>query len=287
MANILHDTAFADLTYRLLLPVAAVLLIMGLTLGLSGRADELAQWNASTGIVSTITLIAFLPMAALAARASRDRWLAVLLVALIYALNLFVLSLPRLDIVAGLDWNWQGKTLDLVWMLAIVALLSSDQRREIGWTLQVQKGTLPVVLINIGILAVAGFLLADAAPGRTDGGLTLERVLFDASYPNLVEEIAFRGFMLALLDRVFMRRWFFGGTRIGWGVVLTAWLFGLAHGITLDQAGALHFDATWLAFAFVMGLVLGWIRTLTGSLWPAWLAHFAPEAGILVAMAIR
>ncbi len=287
MASLLRHTPFADLTYRLLLPGAAVLLIMGLALGVSGRADELAQWSTSTGMLSSITLIAFLPLAALAARTERDRWLAVLLMTIVYALNLFVLSLPRFDIFTGLEWNWQGKTLDLVWMLAIIVLLSADQRREIGWTWQTRQGTLPVAFINIGILVVAGFLLADAAPGRTDGGLTLKRLLFDASYPNLVEEIAFRGFMLALLDRVFTRDWSFGGTRIGWGVVLTAWLFGLAHGITLDQAGAPQFDATWLAFAFVMGLVLGWIRTLTGSLWPAYLAHFAPEAGILAAMAIR
>ncbi len=286
MANLLAKTVFADANYRHILPPAAVLLVMGMLLGVMGRAESLAEWNVSSGYLSTITLLAFLALGAFAARTNRDGWVALVLVAILYALNLFILSLPRIGPLPQLDWNWQGKTLDLIWMLGIIALLSTDQRREIGWTWQTKPGTLPVAFINIGILVIAGFLLANAAPGRTDGVLTLERLLFDASYPNLVEEIAFRGFMLAVLDRVFVRRWSFGGTQIGWGVMLTAWLFGLAHGITLDESGALHFDLTWLVFAFVMGFVLGWIRTLTGSLWPAYLAHAAPEMGILAAMAL-
>lgn len=271
---------------RLLAPPLLVLALMGLALILAGRGAELGPWIASATVLAGLTLLAFLPLAALAARSERERWNAMALVALVYALNLFVLTLPRLGPFAGLDWNWQGKTLDLIWMLGIIALLSPAQRRAIGWTWQVRPGTLVVVAINIAILALAGFLLAGVAPGRLLGGLSLERVLFDLSHANLVEEIAFRGFMLALLDRVFARAWPFGGTHIGWGVVLTAWLFGLVHGITFSE-GMLHFDATWLALAFVMGLVLGWLRTLTGSLWPAFLAHTAPEAGILLALALR
>jgi membrane protease YdiL (CAAX protease family) len=280
-------TLLADLNYRLLLPPLLVIPAMAALLGLTGQAGELAQWSLGNGLLASMTLLALLPIAIMAARTDREGWIAILLVALIFTLNLLVLTLPRIGLLAGLDWNWQGKTLDMVWMLAVIALLSPAQRQEIGWTWQTRPGTLSVAFINIGILVIAGFLLADAAPGRTATGLTLERALFDVSYPNLVEEIAFRGFMLALLDRVFARHWPFGGTKIGWGVVLTAWIFGLVHGITLDAQGALAFDATWLLFAFVMGLVLGWIRTLTGSLWPAYLAHFAPEAGILIAMAIR
>jgi len=271
---------------RLLAPPLLVLALMGLVLILAGRGAELGPWVMSATVLAGLTLLAFLPLAALAARSERERWNAMALVALVYALNLFVLTLPRLGPFAGLDWNWQGKTLDLIWMLGIIALLPPAQRRAIGWTWQVRPGTLAIAAVNIAILALAGFLLAGVAPGRLLGGLSLERVLFDLSHANLVEEIAFRGFMLALLDRVFARHWPFGGTHIGWGVVLTAWLFGLVHGITFSE-GVLHFDATWLAVAFVMGLVLGWLRTLTGSLWPAFLAHTAPEAGILLALALR
>jgi membrane protease YdiL (CAAX protease family) len=78
----------------------------------------------------------------------------------------------------------------------------------------------------------------------------------------------------------------FGGARIGWGVVLTAWLFGLVHGIALDADGVMIFSPAYLLLTFVAGLVLGWIRALTGSLWPVFLAHVAPEAGVLLALAM-
>lgn len=275
----------ADPAPCLLAPPLLVLALMGLVLILTGRGVELGPWVASAALLAGLTLLAFLPLAAIGARGERERWIAIALVALVYALNLFVLTLPRFGPFAGLDWNWQGKTLDLVWMLGVIALLAPAQRRAIGWTWQVRPGTLAIAAVNIAILALAGFLLAGVAPGRMAGGLSLERVLFDLSHANLVEEIAFRGFMLALLDRVFARHWAFGGARIGWGVVLTAWLFGLVHGITFTD-GVLGFDPVWLSFAFVMGLVLGWIRTLTGSLWPAFLAHTAPEAGMLAALAL-
>ena len=228
-----------------------------------------------------IVLLWLLVAGPLALRAGRAGMVALLVVGLLFLVNLVGLSLPRAGFFAGLDWNWQGKTVDLVWCLLLVALLGRVQRREIGWTWQTRPGSLPVAFINIAILAAAGFLL-----GGTGQVLTSERVLFDTTYPNLVEEIVFRGFMLALLDRAFPPGWTVSGARIGWGVVLTAWLFGLAHGVAITPDGIV-FDPGWLAITFVAGLVFGWIRALTGSLWPAFLAHCAPEIGVLFAIALR
>jgi len=208
------------------------------------------------------------------------KWTAVLLVALLLALNTLILTLPRLGPFAGLEWNWQGKTLDLIWVLAAIALLHPALRREIGWSWRIPPGTVPVLAINIAILALAGFLLMPA------GTLTMERVLFDIGWPNLVEEIVFRGFMLALLDRVFTRRWAFGGTVLGWGAVLTAVLFGLVHAVQPAPDGGLGLDPAAFAITAAAGFVFAWLRTLTGSLWPAFLAHCAPEIGVLAALAL-
>lgn len=234
---------------------------------------------------AALILGAFAPAALLAL--AGHRWTgatAVWIVAGLFVLNLVSLTLPRVGPFAGLDWNWQDKTLDLVWCLALIALLTPGQRREIGWIWRVNPGTLPMALVNIAIIAIVGFFLL--GPGA-NGGLTLERVLFDTTHPNLVEEIVFRGFMLALLDRAFPPRWTFSGARIGWGVMLTAWLFGLVHGIHPSTDGAVVFDPAWLAATFVAGLVFGWLRALTGSLWPAFLAHCAPEIGVLFALWLR
>lgn len=221
-------------------------------------------------------------------RAGRNGIVVALAVALLFLVNLIGLSLPRVGIFGELEWNWQGKTLDLIWCLLLIGLLSPQLRREIGWTWATRPGTLPVAFVNLAILVVIGFVALGAnAVGGAARGLTLERILFDASYPNLVEEIVFRGFMLALLDRAFGTPWTFAGARIGWGIMLTAWLFGLGHGIWLDAEGMLVFDPVYLIMTFVAGLLLGWIRALTGSLWLAYLAHAAPEAGILLALSLR
>lgn len=250
-----------------------------------------SQSGADIGIIGNafavggLILLAWLAVALpVAARMGREGAIAVVAVSLLFLVNLIGLSLPRIGFFAELDWNWQGKTLDLVWCLLLIGMLSPQMRREIGWTWATRPGTLPIAFINIAILAIAGFALLGGASAQE---LTLERVLFDTTHPNLVEEIVFRGFMLALLDRAFGTRWTFGGARIGWGVVLTAWLFGLVHGIALDADGALVFSLPYLLLTFIAGLVLGWIRALTGSLWPAFLAHAAPEAGILLALAVR
>lgn len=254
---------------------AFVSLQSGVSIGTIGNAFAVG------GLILLVWLAVASPVAA---QAGREGAIAVIVVSLLFLVNLIGLSLPHIGFFAELDWNWQGKTLDLVWCLLLIGMLSPQMRREIGWTLATRPGTLPVAFINIAILAIAGFALLGGGSGQE---LTLERVLFDTAHPNLVEEIVFRGFMLAMLDRAFGTRWTFGGAWIGWGVVLTAWLFGLVHGIALDADGALVFSLPYLLLTFIAGLVLGWIRALTGSLWPAFLAHAAPEAGILLALAVR
>lgn len=263
-------------------PLAVLAVSILITGAIVGPPTLLAGLTSAL-FVGFVVIVAWGTLGAVALGTSHGRGgIALAVVAAVFAVNLLILSLPRIGPFAVLQWNWQGKTLDLIWCLGVIALLSPALRREIGWTFKTRLGTLPVAFINIAILAAAGFFVV----GSQDG-LTTERVLFDSTYPNLVEEIVFRGFMLALLDRAFGVRWTFGGARIGWGVVLTAWLFGLAHGIALDADGAFAFDPGLLALTFVAGLVFGWVRALTGSLWPAWLAHCAPEIGVLFALFLR
>ena len=263
----------------------AVLAISMLVVGGVVGSQALGAGLRSVLLVALIVGVAWTALASVALARNETRGgIALLLVVALFVVNLLLLTLPRVGPFAALEWNWQGKTLDLVWCLGVIALLSPGLRREIGWTLETRPGTLPVALINIAILAAAGFLFLGSGVSSAPDGLTVERMLFDVTYPNLVEEIVFRGFMLALLDRAFGLHWTFSGARIGWGLVLTAWLFGLAHGIALDADG-IAFDPALLAVTFVAGLVFGWIRALTGSLWPASLAHMAPEVGILLALA--
>lgn len=230
-----------------------------------------------------------------------DVTLAFLLAGVLTSISFLVLTLPRVGPFAQLDWNWQGKTLDIMWLLVLIALLPGPLKRELGWQWRINPGTGLTMTINIVLWGFIGYLITrqgmfgdPAELARTD--LSLERLLFDISHPNLAEEILFRGLLLAVLDRAFRPNWTILGAKIGWGVVITAWLFGVAHGVSIDAEAilltgtgnrlGLTFDIAWLLQSFVMGLALGWIRALTGSLWPAFLGHCAPELGILLALVL-
>lgn len=78
-------------------------------------------------------------------------------------------------------------------------------------------------------------------------------ILSTAVLPALAEEMIFRGYIQGALRP--------------WGdapaVVLTAFIFGLFHGNILQ-----------FPFAFILGLVFGWLTVQSGSIWPAVLLHF-------------
>lgn len=73
-------------------------------------------------------------------------------------------------------------------------------------------------------------------------------------YPAICEEFLYRGVILGLLMRS-------GNTRLA--IVLQAAAFSVAHLVSLR-----------LPWTFVFGLVMGWIRVRTGSLWACMALHF-------------
>ncbi len=75
----------------------------------------------------------------------------------------------------------------------------------------------------------------------------------------LVEEVLYRGLIYGQL-RTFLP------TALAVGV--QAFLFGLIHG-----------NPVWIAYAAVLGIVLGYLRVVTGSLWPPLLFHISFNAG--------
>lgn len=132
-----------------------------------------------------------------------------------------------------------------------------------------QKGlTFPFLLIGISVCSFAnigvsiaggifesfgfeyGFSYGDDPKGMF--GLLLS-VISTAIVPALAEEFACRGIVHGLLSR-------FGE---GFALVMTAILFGAMHG-----------NFQQIPFAFIVGLVLGYVRIKTGSIWVCVYIHF-------------
>ncbi|MBT1155530.1 CPBP family intramembrane metalloprotease [Aminobacter anthyllidis] len=87
-----------------------------------------------------------------------------------------------------------------------------------------------------------------------------------------VEELVFRGVIQTRLAE----RW---GPALAIGVTSVAFLVIHFPGWVLLAAMP---DATTMASVFLIGLVCGWLRHRTGSLWPAIAAHAANNFGALL-----
>jgi membrane protease YdiL (CAAX protease family) len=133
-----------------------------------------------------------------------------------------------------------------------------------------RPGTGRVVVIAIGLalaLNIGLMLLRGPAPVRL-GIAGVTAVLLAA----VLEEIVFRGALLALLDRAWPPRWRIAGAPIGWGgLVLTASFVAL-HGL---RPGV-------LAGILPAALLYLWLRARTGSLLAPIAAHLAWNASVLL-----
>ena len=221
--------------------IAFGLLVVGMAIGLTDRAQFRPQW-----LIAAVVLV---------------------LINDALVTNLFG-SLPILH---GGNWNWQGKALATVGSLAIASLAWFGWKR-IGLTLD-QGGaprgaTWAVIASTTAIFAV----IALVSPNESVDANTLA---FQATMPGIEEELFYRGVLLLALNEAFTRRWRVAGVSVGWAALLTSILFGLAHAVDVE-AGAFSFDLFPFLFTAFPALILVWVRERTGSLiWPILLHNLA------------
>jgi len=153
--------------------------------------------------------------------------------------------------------------------IVCVKLLKMDVGSTVS-TARVKMGVLvPIVLIGFGFNAIGNFLnnifsytlsgfgIAPSMPNiEYGGGLTgfAIAMLCIAVFPALVEEFAFRGVILGALNKRF-------NSKVA--IIVSAIIFGLVHG-----------NLVQIPFAFLMGLVFGYMAVYTKSIWPSVIAHF-------------
>jgi len=140
---------------------------------------------------------------------------------------------------------------------------------EIGLTAP-RPDTMRVVVLAIGLallLNVVVMIVRGAAPVRV-AGTTVAAVLAAA----VLEELVFRGVLLALLDRALPQRWRVAGAYIGWGGVALTLSFVALHGL---RPGL-------LLGVLPAALLYLWLRERTGSLLAPIAAHLAWNISVLL-----
>lgn len=126
------------------------------------------------------------------------------------------------------------------------------------------------VVLGIAVLLLGGamtHLLAHGQPvqqdvtmmaGKVSPGMRILLALLVVCVAPVVEELVFRGVLLSgLASRM----------RIGWAIVASAVIFGCVH--------LPDFKFAWypVPALILLGLVLGWLRVRTHSLWPSIALH--------------
>lgn len=171
-------------------------------------------------------------------------------------------------------FNWTGKILELVTSLIAIALLAGLGKwklEEFGLRWFFNSGTgRDVLRFLVPVLMVELVALWFIVPGEIP---SLENHFFQLTAPGITEELAFRGVLLALLDRAFPGRVRFVGAKLGWSAVVTSVLFGLWHGLDVDAHFKMSLEIAPMVIPTVGGFVLAWCRERSGSIILPILAH--------------
>jgi membrane protease YdiL (CAAX protease family) len=135
----------------------------------------------------------------------------------------------------------------------------------------------------IPVLLVEGVALWFLIPGQIP---TFEDHLFQLTAPRITEELAFRGGLLALVDRAFLGRRRILGADLGWSAVVTSIIFALWHGLDVSSHLKVSLDIAPMVIPMLGGFILASCRARSGTLILPILAHIGMnEFANLIALA--
>jgi uncharacterized protein len=167
--------------------------------------------------------------------------------------------------------GWSGKLYSIVCMVILLYLTRKMLRTEdLGLTFRQNPGSVLPACTATLLLAAWAFLVGISSP---KGKLDVPTLAYLAVMPGLNEELVYRGFLLAILNKIIPGNLNLLGTPFGWGIIVTSLLFGLLHGFWLDHNLAVHIEAIALRNATISGLIFAWLRSRTGSLVMPVIAH--------------
>jgi hypothetical protein len=185
--------------------------------------------------------------------------------------------LPGLQILPNHVWegflvcSWSGKLYSILVIVMLTFLCQSVLSKEsVGLTLRQSEGSLlPATLVVLGLAAWALAVGFCSPKGQFD----FKTLFYLAVMPGLNEELVYRGYLLAILNRLMPEKVTLFKAPIGWGVLVTSLLFGLLHGLWLDNSLAIHINGIALRNATLSAFIFAWLRERTGSLLVPIAAH--------------
>jgi membrane protease YdiL (CAAX protease family) len=147
---------------------------------------------------------------------------------------------------------------------------------QIGKIRQHARMLLIMLLANCGVIAAYLWLTASSTPYSGNQWLVTEVVTVP-----LVEEICWRGLVFTVLFQL-LRKLYPENTSSFWAVWLSGMAFGLLHANNLIAGVPLQFVAIQVLNASVWGIVYGYARAKTDSIYPPVLLHAAMNLVVIL-----
>jgi membrane protease YdiL (CAAX protease family) len=171
-------------------------------------------------------------------------------------------ELPLALVQQRTGWNWSGHFLALVGLLLfanVIARRAGLAARDFGFA---RPANLRVAIAVTSAALLASYLLHLVAGGRAER-IPLATWLFVAIVPGLVEEVAFRGVLLAAAERAAPTARTLAGVPVSIGAALLTAAFVGLHGFGLGM----------LVSVLPGALLYLWLRLKTGSVLVPIVAH--------------
>ena len=188
---------------------------------------------------------------------------------LFVASQVIVYSLQDITFFDGQVWNWAGKAGELLLGLLFIYTAGILTKKEAGWTVNIRHPK--KIAAFIALLLLISFSIQYSLYGFKTLKST-ETFWFELFVPGITEELIFRGVLLGLLNKAYKSRVMVWQTSIGWGLVITAVLFGLVHALKFD-GHAIDFKMLYFINSCTVGLLLAFIKEKSQSLLPGMLYH--------------
>ena len=202
-----------------------------------------------------------------------------LLFCLLYLIEMILIQNVKISFFYNLQRNWIGKTASLSWALIFIFTNNILTKEDIGWTFKIENKR--TIFLGIGILLFVQILLQTLILGGNGQFCDLETFFYQATMPGFAEEIVYRGIFLGLLNKIFLSKWTFLSVNFGWGLILSSILFGLAHGLHIDQTWIFHFDFLIFIQTFFTGIIFGILKEKSKSLIPSIIYHNLSNLAIM------
>lgn len=165
-------------------------------------------------------------------------------------------------------WNWTGKIFSIIGSIAFVLFYRKFELKDYYLTFAqnksfLKKGTIIIFSLFL-IVSVLAIVFHKPLAWST------ETIMYQLTMPGFGEEIAYRGIMLGLLVQILKPSKQYIPHM---AILITALLFGMAHGLKLNDSYELSFRSFAFFNTLILGILWGWLTMRSNSIALATVSH--------------